>query len=456
MLKRARPIAMAVSMAFVATAATATNPQQQHQSTKTQAQSAQVQQGAQSWNTAELRNGYSAQRLLDMDVRGARGEQIGSVENILVKDNRVTAVVIETQGFLDMFDTHFRIPWQQVEFGPGMDHIKVPLTEESIDRYAELKPERVATGQREWRVTEFIGDYATLRDGRHYGMVNDLIISRDGNVKATVFTPTRAFGGGYYAYPWRAAAFDPGVNTFPLPYDRDHVARWSQFDYTAHGIERPQRMAKRSSLVDRAALRQGLSVERLLGTDVRGTNGNSIGEIDNILVNAKGEITAIVIDSGGILNIGETHHRVPWQQVTIGSEMDHVKVPMAEDNMDQFNLFSEGVRTGPREWRVTELIDDYASLKDGAQYGVVQDVIANRDGKIQAVVVSSRSSFGGGQHAFPFRADGFTPGGDSYQLEYGRDQVSGLPMFRYDAYAITAPIGTMSASPQVRAVGATR
>jgi sporulation protein YlmC with PRC-barrel domain len=457
MLKLPRSIAassVAVCLALTAVHAAGQQQQKQQQATASQ----QRTQGGDRHSMAELRSGYSAEQLLDMDVRGSAGESVGSIENILVKNDRVTAIVIETNGFLDMFDTHFRIPWDQVTFGSGMDFVQVPLSERTLDALSDLKPEKVVTGPREWRVTEVIGDYATTREGRHYGIINDLIIGRDGAMKATVVTPSRAYGGGYYAYGWRSEGFDPASDTLALGYGPDELAGWERFDYGAYGIVPPRRTAQRGVLGNQAALRNGVSIERLLGMDVRGRNNNSIGEIDNVLVNAQGRISAVVIDSGGFLNIGETHFRVPWNQVQLTPGADYVSVPVAEDNIGNFDLFAEGVRTGPREWRVSELMDDYASLSDGMHYGVVQDLIASRDGALQAVVVGSRSSFGGGYHAFPFRAEAFQAASDTYALPYGRDRVAGLPAFRYEDYGINAPVtsGYAARTPTVQPMGATR
>lgn len=428
--------------------------QQQDQQMQTRAQSA----AAGERNISELRSGYSVERLLDTDVIGAGGESVGSVEDILVRNGRVTAVVIETGGFLDMGDTHFRIPWEQVRIGANLEHVQVPLTEETLDRYSDLRPEKVATGPREWRVSELVGDYTELADGTTYGVVNDLVITRSGEVKGAVVTRNRAFGGGYYAFPWEAGTFDPVLDTLRLPYGAEQVANLRPFDYASFGVTAPRTMSERGTLVTQAQLRNGLSVERLLNMDVRGRNNNSIGEIDNMLVNADGEITAIVVDSGGFLDIGETHFRVPWQQVRIAPGMEYASVPVAEDNIQNFNLFDEGVRKGPREWRVTELLDDYAGLNDGVHYGVVQDLVINRDGKIQAVVVGSRSTFGANYHAFPFRAQAFDPALDTYTLPYNRNQVAGLTPFRYDAYAISGPdFATGQAGRQATGpVGATR
>ena len=100
------------------------------------------------WNQAELRGGFSANRLIGLTVRGSKGESIGEVENILVNEQgRATAIVVESGGFLDIGDKHFRIPWNDMKVADNLDHVVVPLRKETARQYRELRGhEKVKTG----------------------------------------------------------------------------------------------------------------------------------------------------------------------------------------------------------------------------------------------------------------------------------------------------------------------
>ncbi|MEX2375838.1 MAG: hypothetical protein WD942_09695, partial [Dehalococcoidia bacterium] len=90
------------------------------------------------------------------------------------------------------------------------------------------------------------------------------------------------------------------------------------------------------------------------------------------------------------------------------------------------------VETGPRVWRATDLIGDYARLvqNDGFRnYGYVNDIII-RNGQIAATVISPDSGYGaGGYYAYPYT--GYTDG-DYYDLPYGDDEVGAVEPFEYD------------------------
>lgn len=198
---------------------------------------------------------WTAEQLLDAEVFGSGGDEIGDVENIIVgTDGEIAAIIAEVGGFWDIGDTHVRIPWSEVDvsFENGSANLQVPLTEETVEDYdlfGGLGGEfRVVDDDepftpRGWRVTELIDDYVTLEGGVRYGWVEDLIFNQNGRLEAVVVDA--AYGGAYgpYAYPYYGYGygFRPGYNYYGMPYSPDEVAGMEQFDYQRfEGIEEEQ------------------------------------------------------------------------------------------------------------------------------------------------------------------------------------------------------------------------
>lgn len=193
------------------------------------------------WNERELRNGLSANRLVGMDVRGKRGNSLGEVQHLIVgAQGKVTAIAVESGGFMNIGDTHFRIPWNQVEFGRDMDHVVVPLDERTAEQYRDRKEaERVATGAREYRLSRIKDGSVTMRDGTTYGEIEDLIVSRNGDIKAVIVDSS--FGpGGLRAVPFQAATFDFDRTAYTAPFDRAGADAYRPFDYRAQNIAEPR------------------------------------------------------------------------------------------------------------------------------------------------------------------------------------------------------------------------
>lgn len=188
---------------------------------------------------------------------------------------------------------------------------------------------------------------------------------------------------------------------------------------------------------DQASLYQGWLAENLLDMEVYGQNGEDIGDVENLIVNNDGHIEHVIIEVGGFLDIGDRHLRIPWNQVTLRPDGEGINVPLTEEGVDEFSLFDDddaAERTGPRSWRVTELMNDYVRLQGGDNYGIVDDLIFDRNGQLQAVVVQPDVTFGAaGPYAYPYYRSGYDPGLDSYQLPYNRSEISKLEPFDYSS-----------------------
>ena len=195
------------------------------------------------WNQDDLYDGLTAEQLFDNEVRGADGEDIGEIENLVVSaDGKVDKVIVEAGGFVDIGDTHFAVPWDQVEFGPNLEWVRVPVDEDSIENFSLFEGEEVETGPRAWKASELINDYVALQDVPGYGIVQDIVLDQDGNVEAVVVYPDVAYGVGRpYAYPYYGydRDFDPGAETYQLPYTMSEIQELGPFDYSAFEAPMP-------------------------------------------------------------------------------------------------------------------------------------------------------------------------------------------------------------------------
>jgi sporulation protein YlmC with PRC-barrel domain len=261
------------------------------------------------WRYEDLYAGaMSAEEFIDdMVVYTRNGENVGDVEDLVAsQDGKILAVIAEVGGVWDIGDTHVSVPWSEVKMNG--DGVTVPVTEETIQDYGlfdqdpltseEARGEMVgamddtATGQRAFRISELIGDYARLRagpgngaaddaDGQeqarqdgaqqqagqqdeggsgqarqqaeaeqadrtqqqagtaadaprmiNYGYVRDVMI-KDGEIAAVIVNPDIGYGApGYYtAYPYYGNRYEPGSRYYDMPYTPQDIADMSEFDY---------------------------------------------------------------------------------------------------------------------------------------------------------------------------------------------------------------------------------
>lgn len=186
------------------------------------------------WDAAELQGSWRATEMTDAAVYGANGEDIGEVSSVIVgPDNRVKSIVVEAGGFFDIGDTHFSVPWDQVDITPGQEGIRVPVNEDNVDDF-DLFGDEVTEGRRAWRASELVGDRAVFANGDRYGIVSDLLFGPDGSLTSVVVNPSVGYGvGGFYAYPWRGYeyGYDPGSPYYDLGYSEDEIAGLDPIDF---------------------------------------------------------------------------------------------------------------------------------------------------------------------------------------------------------------------------------
>lgn len=202
---------------------------------------------------------------------------------------------------------------------------------------------------------------------------------------------------------------------------------------TAYAQDRQQ--AQNRSQQQSDMYRNAWSAEEMLDTDVRAENGDEIGEVKDIIVGRSGNISKLVVEVGGLLEIGDQHIGVPWKDVKIGRGMEWVQVPLREVQDGSYSLYGdvpqgEEVSAAESAWRVRELLGDYASLEDVPRYGLVTDVIFDARGKAQHVVVDRRVGAWGpaGWYAYPY---GGYPDTYAYGLPYDSSEVQELEPFDY-------------------------
>ncbi|SFH30896.1 PRC-barrel domain-containing protein [Modicisalibacter xianhensis] len=192
---------------------------------------------------------FLGENLLDQDVLGQNGEDIGDISNaVLNEQNKIIALIAEVGGFWDMGDTHVIVPWEQARFTRNGVHL--PINEDNLEQYQLYGENSVVkkqafqkkaiieddadTGQRTWKLTDLINDYSNLSNGAAYGYVNNAVFAKDGQLLAVIVVPSGVVGrGGPMAYPFYGyeSGWAPGDSTFEVPYSDQERSQLSPFDF---------------------------------------------------------------------------------------------------------------------------------------------------------------------------------------------------------------------------------
>ena len=185
---------------------------------------------------------------------------------------------------------------------------------------------------------------------------------------------------------------------------------------------------------DQSGAYRGIRATEFLGSEVRGKTGTPIGEVDSLYVDRDGQVTKIVVESESVFDAGHVHLAVPWDDVVLGAADHAVAVPVDADNLTDFSLFREDPAPGVAAWRATDLLYDLVYLASGDQYGIMEDLIFSREGRIEAVVVSPDIAFRErARKAYPWYGPGYDAEVNRYTLPYDLREIELLGPFDYNA-----------------------
>jgi sporulation protein YlmC with PRC-barrel domain len=193
---------------------------------------------------------------------------------------------------------------------------------------------------------------------------------------------------------------------------------------------------------NQAELRKGYSAERLIGMHVRDRRDRSIGEIDNILMTRDGRAQAVIVSADGVLGLGETYYRVPWNQVRFDQRTNSVSVPISEDNVERFRWGAEDVNVAANELKMRNVMDGSVKLEDGYRFGAIDDLVIGRDGRVKVLVVASATAHASGRYALPYGGEIFYSESDkAFTLPFDREDVVDLRPLDYGGLGIGGTLG---------------
>ncbi len=182
------------------------------------------------------RDGFSASELIGTPVRDDWGRRVGDVEDIIAdRAGTIEKVVAEVGGFLEFADQHVGVPWRDVQVGPDLRWVQVPLQEVESDTYSLgggiPRGEDIAIANTAWRVSDLIGEYASIEDEERPLLVTDVVFTREGEVRAVVVKR----GGDYVGPGWDHVHPYAGYRRGRYAYDQSQSRDSLRFEYVQFG-----------------------------------------------------------------------------------------------------------------------------------------------------------------------------------------------------------------------------
>jgi sporulation protein YlmC with PRC-barrel domain len=106
-------------------------------------------------------------------------------------------------------------------------------------------------------------------------------------------------------------------------------AAWAAQDAPAAGSA--PAAAARASQVD---------TQKLIGRDVHNPAGDTIGEIETVVLDKSGQVKYVVVGVGGFLGVGEREVALPWRDLQVSDNGARVVVNMSKDQLAGMPAYS--------------------------------------------------------------------------------------------------------------------
>jgi len=110
----------------------------------------------------------------------------------------------------------------------------------------------------------------------------------------------------------------------------------------------------------------------LIGMSVRNQQDENIGKIDDVVIDDKGQVKAVIVSVGGFLGIGDKDVALPWSEVKVDADQKRAIVNATKDQLNQapaFKTVEQQKRDEDRARRAAETEAQAARQRSGAPAG---------------------------------------------------------------------------------------
>lgn len=183
-------------------------------------------------------------------------------------------------------------------------------------------------------------------------------------------------------------------------------------------------------------VKDGYTAEDLRDAAVRGEDGNEVGQVKDLVIDANGQLQRLVVAvNQGFLGSGGQRLAVDWKDIEIGPRdeygIDYITVSATEGNLEESGIFMDkpdAIRGGDNEWRASELIGDDVDLEDRQDAGYVADLMFDKNGELQAIATATEVQSRVVSFYSPYSGEdaGWDPGDNYYRVPYSEAELEQL------------------------------
>ena len=260
---------------------------------------------------------------------------IGEVNDVLVsQDGQVKAVLLDIGGFLGIGEKSVAVDMSQLHFihdqnDPGDVFIAMQGTEDSLRNAPDFNRGDMPDMTEQPNDTAMNGTGTTpLVTDNSTAMNNNAATNGTGTTPLVTDNSTAAVTNGNNAMTDNSAA----TGMAPAVAPGAGAAMWNRPAMQQEGYADVQQ--------------QDLTADNLTGATVYGPDGESVGEIGDLILGQDGKISDALVDVGGFLGIGEHRVAISFDEMQVMRENNgnafRVNISATKDQLEQRPEYTQG------------------------------------------------------------------------------------------------------------------
>lgn len=189
------------------------------------------------------------------------------------------------------------------------------------------------------------------------GEVDSVLVDKDGKIRYVIVGVGGFLGIGErdVALRWDQLSFVGADQSVVVNMTRDEMAA-----LPAHRFQDESAKGKVSAydadlqanpyLADQSTtstVSNSIDTKSLIGRTVKNTNGDTVGDIESVLVDAGGNVKYVVVGVGGFLGIGEKHVALPWNSLSISDNGEKVVAGVTKEDLEKSPSYRYGNTSHP-------------------------------------------------------------------------------------------------------------
>lgn len=334
-----------------------------------------------------------AGELIGETVERPNGDNLGEIDDLIYSEtDKSIMVIISVGGFLGIGEKLVAVPYKELRVSADRDDIYLDTTEEALKAKPEFKynddemsgqairnkRERMARNAQimsydnsveygkyrgeksayHVRASELIGETVEQRNGDNIGEIDDLVYAGANNKLMAIISVGGFLGIGekLVAVPYDELRVSSDGDDVYLNSSEKALKAKAEFKYNkgeASGRELRMnrdkvaskvRKSKYADSVEYGKYRNAKSLyqiraSEIIGETVETSNGDNIGEIDDVIYSRTDKKLMAIISVGGFLGMGEKLVAVPYNKLRISADGDDVYLDSTKEKLKAMTSF---------------------------------------------------------------------------------------------------------------------